>query len=62
MRTIHKSLAKVHSYHGLLKNIAGPLRIAGLGESCTNVTSLLWAIASGVQRRESQTITDKCIG
>lgn len=36
--------------------------IAGLGESYTNVTSLLWVIAIGVQRRESQTVTNKCIG
>ena len=33
--------------------------MAGLGESCTHVASLLWVIASGVQRRESQTVTDK---
>ena len=33
--------------------------IAGLGESCTHVTSLLFAIESGVCIRDSMTVTQK---
>ena len=33
--------------------------IAGLGETCTHVASLLWATAAGVERRESLTVTQK---
>jgi hypothetical protein len=33
--------------------------IAGLGETCSHVASLLWAIAAGVDRRESLTVTQK---
>lgn len=33
--------------------------MAGLGESCSHVASLLWAIEAGVKRRDSLTVTDK---
>ena len=33
--------------------------MAGLGESCTHVASLLWVVAVGVERRESLTVTQK---
>lgn len=33
--------------------------MAGLGETCSHVASLLWVIASGVQQRASLTVTDK---
>ena len=33
--------------------------MAGLGESCSHVASLLWAIEAGVKKRESLTVTDK---
>ena len=33
--------------------------MAGLGESCSHVSSLLWAVESGVKKRESLTVTDK---
>lgn len=33
--------------------------MAGLGETCTHVASLLWATAAGVERRESLTVTQK---
>ena len=33
--------------------------MAGLGETCTHVASLLWAAAAGVERRESLTVTQK---
>ena len=33
--------------------------MAGLGESCTHVASLLWAIESGVRIRDSMTVTEK---
>ena len=33
--------------------------MAGFGETCSHVASLLWVVASGVQRRDSLTITDK---
>ena len=33
--------------------------MAGLGESCSHVASLLWAVESGVRIRESMTVTEK---
>ena len=33
--------------------------MAGLGETCSHVASLLWVMASGVQQRASLTVTDK---
>lgn len=33
--------------------------MAGLGESCSHVASVLWAIEAGVKKRESLTVTDK---
>ena len=33
--------------------------MAGLGESCSHVASLLWAIEAGVKQRDSLTVTDK---
>lgn len=33
--------------------------MAGLGESCSHVASLLWAAEAGVKRRDSLTVTDK---
>ncbi len=33
--------------------------MAGLGESCSHVASLLWAIESGVRIRDSMTVTEK---
>ena len=33
--------------------------MAGLGETCSHVASLLWAIAAGAERRESLTVTPK---
>ena len=33
--------------------------MAGLGETCSYVASLLWTIAAGVDRRESLTVTQK---
>ena len=33
--------------------------MAGLGESCFHVASLLWAIEAGVKQRDSLTVTDK---
>ena len=33
--------------------------MAGLGESCSHVASLLWAIEAGVKKRDSLTVTDK---
>ena len=33
--------------------------MAGLGESCSHVASLLWAIEAGCKRRDSLTVTDK---
>ena len=33
--------------------------MAGLGETCSHVASLLWAIAAGVDRRECLTVTQK---
>ena len=33
--------------------------MAGLGESCTHVASLLWAIESGVRIRDSMIVTEK---
>ncbi len=33
--------------------------MAGFGESCSHVASLLWVVASGVQHRDSKTVTDK---
>lgn len=33
--------------------------MAGLGETCSHVASLLWAIAAGAERRESLTVTQK---
>ena len=35
--------------------------MAGLGETCTHVASLLWATAAGVERRESLTVTQKVL-
>ena len=33
--------------------------MAGLGESCSHVASLLWATEAGVRIRDSMTVTDK---
>jgi hypothetical protein len=33
--------------------------MAGLGETCSHVGSLLWAIEAGVRIRESMTVTQK---
>ena len=33
--------------------------MASLGETCSHVASLIWVIATGVQRRDSLTVTDK---
>ena len=33
--------------------------MAGLGESCSHVATLLWAIESGVRIRDSMTVTQK---
>ena len=33
--------------------------MTGLGESCSYVASLLWAIEAGVKQRQSLTVTDK---
>jgi len=33
--------------------------MAGLGESCSHVASILWAVESGVRLRESMTVTQK---
>ena len=33
--------------------------MTGLGETCSHVASLLWAIAAGAERRESLTVTQK---
>ena len=33
--------------------------MAGLGETCSHVASLLWAIEAGVRIRDSKTVTDK---
>ena len=33
--------------------------MAGLGETCTHVASLLWATAAGVEKRDSLTVTQK---
>ena len=33
--------------------------MAGLGETCSHVSSLLWMIAAGVQKRDSLTVTHK---
>lgn len=33
--------------------------MAGLGESCSHIASLLWAVEAGVKKRESLTVTDK---
>ena len=33
--------------------------MAGLGESCSHVASLLWVISVGVERREALTSTQK---
>ena len=32
---------------------------AGLGKTCSNITSTLWAIESGVHLRDSMTVTQK---
>ena len=33
--------------------------VAGLGETCSHVASLLWAIEAGVRMRDSMTVTQK---
>ena len=33
--------------------------MAGLGESCSHVASLLWVISTGVEKRDSLTVTQK---
>ena len=33
--------------------------MAGLGETCSHVASLLWTVAAGVDRRNSLTVTQK---
>ena len=33
--------------------------MAGLGESCSHVASLLWVLAVGVEKRDSLTVTQK---
>ena len=35
--------------------------MAGLGKTCSHVASLLWAVAAGVSRRESLTVTQKSV-
>ena len=35
--------------------------MAGLGETCSHVASLLWVIAVGVERRQSLTVTQKSV-
>ena len=35
--------------------------MAGLGESCSRVASLLWAIEAGCKRRDSLTVTEKSL-
>ena len=33
--------------------------MAGLGETCSHVATLFWAIATGVEKRDSLTVTQK---
>ena len=33
--------------------------MAGLGETCSHVASLLWAVEAGVRMRDSMTVTQK---
>ena len=33
--------------------------MAGLGETCSHVATLLWAIAAGIEKRNSLTVTQK---
>ncbi|XP_046840588.1 uncharacterized protein LOC124434733 [Xenia sp. Carnegie-2017] len=33
--------------------------MAGIGESCSHVASLLWAVEAGARKRDSLTVTDK---
>ena len=33
--------------------------MAGLGETCSHVASLLWATATGIEKRDSLTVTQK---
>ena len=35
--------------------------MAGLGETCSHVASLLWAIEAGVRVRDSMTVTQKTL-
>ncbi len=41
------------------KLILGIVTMAGLGESCSHVRFLLWAIEAGVRMRNSMTVTQK---
>ncbi len=41
------------------KLILGIVTMAGLGESCSHVRFLLWAIEAGVRMRDSMTVTQK---
>lgn len=34
-------------------------RMAGLGESCSHVALLLWAVEAGAKKRDSLTVTDE---
>ena len=33
--------------------------MAGLGETCSHIASVLWAVESGVRHRDSLTVTQK---
>ena len=35
--------------------------MAGLGETCSHVASLLWVVAVGVEKKDSLTVTQKCL-
>jgi len=56
---------KSQLFHGSLPKALAKLLLvivncmAGIGESCSQVASLLWAIESGVRIRDSLTPTDK---
>lgn len=45
--------------HERWKNTWGSLRLPGLGESCSHVSSLLWLVAVGVEKRDALTVTQK---
>ena len=35
--------------------------VAGIGETCSHVASLLWVIGTGVENRDSLTVTQKSV-